>query len=91
MDPIVDKEIVELKQQIKMLIERLADQEGKGQSNTSEVIKVVIPARHRKVRKYSGEVEEDLYLLEDFFRRLTPCCHPLGGGLLRRQTLLSAI
>ena len=79
MDPIVDKEIVELKQQIKMLTEQLADK-GRGHSKTSEVIKVVIPARDRKVRKFTGEVEEDPYLLEDFLQEVDSVLSSTGRG-----------
>ena len=70
MDPIVAKDIVKLKQQIKMLIEQLADKEDKGNSRTSEVITAVIPSRDQKVRKYTGDVEEDPYLLEDFLQEV---------------------
>ena len=80
MDPLVAKEIVELKQQIKMLTKQLADKEKKGDSRTSEVIKVVIPARDWKVRKCTGEVEEDLYLLEDFLQEVDSALPSTGRG-----------
>ena len=79
-DLMVAREVVGLKRRIPVLTGWLADGEGKGDSKTSEVMGVVIPAGDQGVREFTGEVEEGPCLLEDCLQEVDSALSSTGRG-----------
>lgn len=65
----VAQQMQALELQLKELQTQLQDKKRGAQGGT-ELVKVVYPPRDRKIKKFSGDIKEDLYLLEDFLQEV---------------------